>query len=209
VNSYRFWTFILIFLMLVSITPIECRSSETVGSLYVVASEAALLRDNPSPDSGIITRLQNLDKVEYLDSNASGWWKVRSQRTGTVGWMTADLLSPASSASPPAAPAKPVYSYANTPFDLRSIPLYAAAASGSVQLNDPVEKLGFSPEGWTKVRNPRNGSRGWLPTHYLSSDIVCTPPRAYTPKKRFKQRALPSKKKQIEETPAPEKAKPM
>ena len=122
-NSYRFWTFIPIFLMLVSITPIECRSSEAVGSLYVVASEAALLRDNPAPDSGIITRLQNLDKVEYLDSNASGWWKVRSQRTGTVGWMTADLLSPAAPASPPAAPTKPVYFYANTPFDLRIIPL--------------------------------------------------------------------------------------
>jgi hypothetical protein len=198
------------FLMLVSITPIECRSSEAVGSLYVVASEAALLRDNPAPDSGILARLHNLDKVEYLDSNASGWWKVRSQRTGTVGWMTADLLTPASPAAPPAAPAKPVYSYANRPFDLRSIPLYAAAASGSVQLNDPVEKLGSSPEGWSKVRNPRNGSRGWLPTHYLSSDIVCNPPRAYTPKKRFKQRALPGKKKKIEEeAPAPEKAKPM
>jgi hypothetical protein len=195
--------------MLVSIAFFDCRASEAVGSLYVVAGEAALLRDYPSPDSGIISRLQNLDQVEYLDSNAFGWWKVRSLRTGSVGWMTADLLSPASPASPPAAPAKPEYSFANTPFDLRIIPLHSSAVSGSVQLNDPVEKLGTSPEGWTKVRNPRNGSRGWLPTRYLSSSIVCKPPQAYTPKKRFK-RPLPGKKKIREEkTTVPEKARPM
>jgi len=197
------------FFMLVTTTLMESRSSEAAGALYVVAGEAALLRDYPSPDSGIITRLHNLDQVEYLDSNASGWWKVRSMRTGAVGWMTADLLSPAPSASPPAAPAKPVYYYGNTPFDLRIIPLHSAAVSGTVQLNDRLEKLGSSPEGWTKVRNLRDGSRGWLPTRYLSSHIISIYPQAYSPKKRVK-RALPGKKMKIEEkAPAPERAKPM
>ena len=197
-------------LLLGSTAFLECRSSEAVGSLYVVAGEAALLRDYPAPDSGIVTRLHHQDQVEYLDSNASGWWKVRSLRTGTVGWMTADLLSPAVPAAPTAAPAKQVSYYANSPFDLRIIPLFSAAVSGRVKLNDRLEKVGSSPEGWTKVRNVQDGSRGWLPTRYVSSHLIISPPpKAYTPKKRAK-RALPVKKKKgVETAPTPEEAKPM
>ena len=210
VTSHRFWTFMTMILLVGSTAFLECRSSEAVGSLYVVAGEAALLRDYPAPDSGIVTRLHHQDQVEYLDSNASGWWKVRSLRTGTVGWMTADLLSPDVPAAPTAAPGKQVYYYANSPFDLRIIPLFSTAVSGRVKLNDRLEKVGSSPEGWTKVRNVQDGSRGWLPTRYLSSHFISNPPpKAYTPKKRAK-RALPVKKKKgVETAPTPEEAKPM
>lgn len=208
-NCYRFGLLLAMFFVFGTTTFMESRSSQAVGSLYIVAGEAALLRDYPAPDSGIVTRLQNLDEVEYLDSNASGWWKVRSLRTGTVGWMTADLLSPAPSAAPPAAPAQKASYYANTPFDLRVLPLHSSAVTGPVKLNDRLEKLGASPEGWTKVRNPQNGSRGWLPTRYLSSHRVSSPPQRYIPKKRVK-RALPARKKHLEpKAPPAEKARPM
>ena len=195
VTSHRFWTFMTMILLVGSTTFLECRSSEAVGSLYVVAGEAALLRDYPTPDSGIVTRLHHQDQVEYLDSNASGWWKVRSLRTGTVGWMTADLLSPEVPAAPTAAPGKQVYYYANSPFDLRIIPLFSAAVSGRVKLNDRLEKVGSSPEGWTKVRNVQDGSRGWLPTRYLSSHFISNPPEGLYSQKAGQARPLPSRKR--------------
>jgi hypothetical protein len=210
VTSHRFWTFMTMILLLGSTAFLECRSSEAVGSLYVVAGEAALLRDYPAPDSGIVTRLHHQDQVEHLDSNASGWWKVRSLRTGTVGWMTADLLSPTVPAAPTATPGKQVSYYANSPFDLRTIPLFSASVSGRVKLNDRLEKVGSSPEGWTKVKNVQDGSGGWLPTRYLSPHFVSNfPPKAYTPKKRAR-RPLPVKKKKGEATaPTLDEAKPM
>ena len=140
----RFWPLLAIFLVCLVTTGLESRFCEAAGSMYVVEAEAALLRDYPSPDSGILTRLDHSDQVEYLDANASGWWKVRSLRTGVVGWMTSDLLAAAPPKLPLSIPTKTEYSYVNTPsIDLRVIPLHSSATTGTVQLNDRVEKLGF------------------------------------------------------------------
>jgi hypothetical protein len=202
-----------IFLVFLAATWMASRCSEAAGPIYVVEADAALLRDYPSPDSGILTRLHHLDQAEYLDANASGWWKVRSLRTGVVGWMTSDLLAAAAAPKlPPSIQTKAEYYYVNTPgIELRIIPLHSSATTGTVQLNDRVEKLGASPEGWMKVRNPRDGRKGWLPTRYLSAKLVSSPQAAgQTPKKRVK-RAYPAKKKQkIEKTgPVEEIPKPM
>jgi uncharacterized protein YgiM (DUF1202 family) len=209
-SSYRYWPLVAVFLVLASTTCLDARVSEAAGPLYVVAAEVALLRDYPSPDSGILTRLQHLDQVEYVDSNAYGWWKVRSVRTGVVGWMTSDLLSAVAPSPPPSSPTNPEYYYVNTPsLNLRSIPLESSTVTGTVQLNDRLEKLGSSPKGWTKVRNPRNGKTGWLPTRYLSSHIV-TCPQASPSKKRVKRAFSGNKKKEVEkQAPVQEKAKPM
>ncbi len=210
-SPYRFWPLAAMFFVLVTTTFIHFRSSEGASPLYAVAGEAALLRDYPSPDSGILTRLQHLDQVEYMESNGYGWWKVRSLRTGVVGWMTADLLSMVSPSPPPSSPTSAEYYYVNTPgISLRSIPLESSAAAGSVQLNDRLEKLGSSPKGWTKVRNLKDGSKGWIPTRYLSSRPISCLPQASTPKKRIKRAfAVKQKRIPVKEAPIQEKAKPM
>ncbi len=192
----RLWPLLAIFLVCLVTTGLESRFCEAAGSMYVVEAEAALLRDYPSPDSGILTRLDRSDQVEYLDANASGWWKVRSLRTGVVGWMTSDLLAAAPPKLPLSSPAKTEYYYVNTPsIDLRVIPLHSSATTGTVQLNDRVEKLGFSPAGWTKVRNPRNGHKGWLPTRYLSAKLVSSPaPGGATLQKAGQARRSPQEK---------------
>ena len=208
----RLGPLLAIFLVCLVTTGLESRFCEAAGSMYVVEAEAALLRDYPSPDSGILTRLDHSDQVEYLDANASGWWKVRSLRTGVVGWMTSDLLAAAPPKLPLSIPTKTEYYYVNTPsIDLRVIPLHSSATTGTVQLNDRVEKLGSSPAGWTKVRNPRNGHKGWLPTRYLSAKLVSSPAPAAQPHKKRVKRAAPAKKKQkIEKTaPVEEIPKPM
>ncbi len=149
--------------------------------------------------------------MEYVDSNTQGWWKVRSQRTGTTGWMTADLLAAARPAAPPA-PAKTKYSYVNRPtLELKLIPLESSATTGTVKLNDRLEILSASPKGWTKVRNPHNGNKGWLATRFLSPQIVVAAPPAPAHRKHVR-RAGSVKKKKRSEPPSEggeEQAKPM
>ncbi len=180
------------------------------GSMYQVAAESALLRDYPSPDSGIVATLEHSDQVEYVNSNAQGWWQVRSQRTGTTGWMTADLLAAARPAAPPA-PAKTKYAYVNRPsLELKVIPLETSASTGTVKLNDRMEILSTSPKGWTKVLNTHNGNKGWLQTRFLSSQIVTAPP-APAPRKHVRRAGSVKKKKKIEapKEAVEEEAKPM
>lgn len=207
------WPLVAICFVCLATTGMEARLGQAAESLYVVEAEAALLRDQPSPESGILARLQRSDQVEYLDANATGWWKVRSLRTGVVGWMTSDLLTAA--AAPPIPPSSALqgeYYYVNTPTtNLRIIPLHSSANTGTVQLNDRVEKLGASPEGWTKVRNTRDGRKGWLPTRYLSAKLIAAPKAAAPAAKKRVKRAVPVKQKPKIEKPVtvPEIPKPM
>ena len=161
VRSYRLWLLPVICFMVILTLCLKVRLLEAAGPVYVVAAENALLRDNPSPDSAILAEFDDQDQVEFLDNNGYGWWKVRSLRTGVSGWMTADLLTaPAPGQS---AAVSPEYYYVNTAsMELHSLPLYSSDVTGSVKLNDRVEKLGSAPGDWTKVRNPKDGKKGWL-----------------------------------------------
>ena len=209
-QAQTYWRAVAVFLVLAFGS--NYQASAATGPIYQVAAESALLRDYPSPDSGILVKLEHFDQVEYVDSSAHGWWKVRSQRTGVTGWMTADLLR-AVQFSPPPSALKTEYYYVNTPsIDLRVIPLASAATTGTVQLNDRVEKLGAAPSGWTKVKNPRTGKTGWLQTRYLASHPV-TAPQAAAPKKRVSKSCVSKKKKKSatpkEKEAVEEQAKPM
>jgi uncharacterized protein YgiM (DUF1202 family) len=206
--NYKLLPAMVAFLMLLAGIP--CQAGTSTGSVYQVAAESALLRDYPSPNSGILANLNRLDQVEYIDSNAQGWWKVRSLRTGVTGWMTSDLLT-AVRPTPSSASAKIKYFYVNRPsIELRVIPLESSAATGTVQLNDKLEKISEAPNGWTKVRNPRKGNKGWIATRYLSSQIV-TAPQAPVSRKRVKKAYNIKKKKSLEppKETVEEQAKPM
>jgi hypothetical protein len=210
--NYVYWPAAALLLVLWSGVGQPAMAAGTgTGSVYQVAAASALLRDYPSPESSIVATLENLDQVEYIDSNAQGWWKVRSERTGTTGWMTADLLAAARPAAPPT-PAKTKYSYVNRPsLELKVIPLESSASTGNVKFNDRLEILSISPKGWTKVQNPHNGNKGWLPTRYLSAQIVRASPPA-TPRKHVRKAGSVKKKKRVEppkEEGGEEQAKPM
>lgn len=180
------------------------------GSRYQVAAESALLRDFPSPESGILATLEHFDQVEYLDRNARGRWKVQSERTGKTGWSTEDLLAAARPAAP-AAPGRTKYSYVNRPsLELRAIPLQSSASTGTVQLNDTMEILSKSSNGWTKVRALRNGNKGWLPTRFISAQIVTAPSPAAA-RKHVKRAGSVKKKKKMDppKEEGEEEGKPM
>jgi uncharacterized protein YgiM (DUF1202 family) len=116
-------------------------------------------------------------------------------------------------AARPAAPtpAKTKFAYVNRPsLELRAIPLESSASTGTVKFNDRLEIISTSPKGWTKVRNPHNGNKGWLPTRFLASQIVIAPPHAVH--RKHVRRASSVKKKKGVEPPkerVEEQAKPM
>ena len=204
-NSYKYWLITALFLVLTlnMYYPVNAAT----GSIYVVSAESALLRDYPSPDSGILGTLGRYDQVEYVDSSARGWWKVRSCQTGLTGWMTSDLLT-AAKPNPQPALSKSKYYYVNVlSINLKIIPLATSATTGTVQLNDKLEKLGSAPSGWTKVKNPRTGKTGWLQDRYLSSHIVTAPQlQTAAPKKRMSRSGGGKKKKKPERPETPKEA---
>lgn len=108
--------------------------------------------------------------------------------------------------------AAPEYFYLNAArVNLHQLPLFSSPVTGSGQFNDRLAKLGDSPQGWTKVRNLRNGNVGWLPSRYLSRQLVTGPPPAPPrPKKRPQRAVQPAKEPPpAEKAPEPLRPKPM
>lgn len=175
---------------------------------YYVLPHEALLRECPLYDCPVVAVLYRGDKVEFLDSNNVGWWKMRSLRTGAIGWLPADLVTLEPQPYQPVEP--PVYFYvtANS-LPLRVYPLYSSGVVGTVYLNERVEKLGDSPQGWVKVRSLRDGSSGWVPARFLATAPTPYAKPRYTPKKRVKKPAVEEAPAPADKQPEAEKAKPM
>ncbi len=127
-----------------------------------------------------------------------------------IGWLPADLVTLEPQPYQPVEPQVFYYVTANN-LPLRVYPMYSSGVVGSVFLNERVEKLGDSPQGWIKVRSLRDGSAGWVPARYLSPHPTpYAKPRYSPPKKRSRTPAAPSEEKEEPAPKAPEeKAKPM
>lgn len=176
---------------------------------YVLPHEA-LLRECPQYNCPVVAVLYRADKLEYLDSNNAGWWRMRSLRTGAVGWLPADLVTLEPEPYQPAEPTVYYYVVTNS-LPLRVYPMYSSGVVGTVYLNERVEKLGESPQGWVKVRSLRDGSAGWVPARFLAPGPAPYAKPRYTPKKRVKKAPQVDREAPAPEEKAPEaeKAKPM
>ncbi|THH35024.1 SH3 domain-containing protein [Aliishimia ponticola] len=51
------------------------------------------VRGGPGTDFGVVTKMVRGDEVEVLEDNGSGWIRMRSIDTGSVGWVADFLLS--------------------------------------------------------------------------------------------------------------------
>lgn len=49
------------------------------------------MRDGPGTIYPVVARLQIGQKIEVLDTSGTGWLRIRTQATGTVGWVAASL----------------------------------------------------------------------------------------------------------------------
>jgi uncharacterized protein YgiM (DUF1202 family) len=104
------------------------------------------------------------DRVDKLDQDGRGWWRVRAFRSGISGWIPASALS--------IRPGPPYYYVNVNGLALRSGPGTANRILTTLNLNNQVEMLGSGVGGWMQVRDVRTNIIGWVYGRYLESSPV-------------------------------------
>lgn len=74
------------------------------GPPYYVNISSLTLRDQPTPNSRVLTTLHFNEPVEMLGVGASGWAQIRELRTSMVGWVEPRYLSSAPPSYPRSSP---------------------------------------------------------------------------------------------------------
>lgn len=182
---------------------------------YYVGPPEVVLRECPSDTCRVVGRLFRMDQVEQLDVNDFGWWRVRSLRTGLVGWLPGSLLTV--DAGPSYAPPPSSFFFVGiSSLNLRTGPTTSAPVVNVLRFNDEVERIDEAPGGWMKVRNTRDGSVGWVGANYLEVERLPYPRGVSAPKKKkAPSKSVTPKEKEKEKEkeeappPSPAKAKPM
>ena len=166
-------------------------------SSFYVAWTSVYSRDCADYNCRSLELLHRGDRVDKIDQDYRGWWRVRSIKTGITGWVPASAVA--------ASPGPPYFYVAVSSLALRAGPSTGNRILTTLNLNNRVEMLGANTAGWSQVRDLRTSIIGWVASRYLESFPVSYP-RA-VPKKRApatKEKGAPAE----EETPAPAPAKP-
>jgi uncharacterized protein YgiM (DUF1202 family) len=174
--------------------PSDLLSYSPMPATYYVAATTMYLRDCADFNCRALELLTRGDRVEKLDQDNRGWWRVMSFKTRTQGWIPASAVS--------LTPGPPYYYVAINGLNLRTGPSTSNRVLTSLGFNQKVEFLSQSPTGWSEVRDLRTGVIGWVSSHYLE-----TFPVRY-PKAPPKKRKAPAKEKepQPQEKPPTPKA---
>jgi uncharacterized protein YgiM (DUF1202 family) len=172
--------------------PGDLITASPVPSSFYVAWSNVYLRDCSDYNCRALELLYRGDRVEKIDQDYRGWWRVRSIKSGVIGWIPASATS--------ASPGPPYFYVAIQGLNLRAGPSTGSRVLTSLNLNDRVEMLGANGAGWSQVRDLRTNIIGWAASRYLESFPVSYPKAA--PKKR----PAPTKEKAPEEKPAAPKA---
>jgi uncharacterized protein YgiM (DUF1202 family) len=177
--------------------PEQLLSPAPVPPVYYVALNTVYLRDCADYNCRSLELLYRGDRVEKIEQNYLGWWRVKSNKTGNIGWVPASALSPT--------PGPPYYYVNVTSLALRAGPSTGSKILTTLGFNQQVEWLGLGPGGWAQVRDTRTGIIGWAAARYLESFPVSYPKPVYKKPKAGAKKAAP---KEEEEAPAPTPAKP-
>lgn len=163
-GRYPLWCLTLILLILTLVN--ACETPRTGGypvapTYYYVVPPTTYLRDCPGYECGVMGEVYSGDRVIVLDRNNFGWARVQADRTGTIGWLAGDLLSP----SP-----LPATFYVTLPsVYLRDCGDYNCRALELLQRGDRVEKIDQDYRGWWRVTSSRSHRTGWIPAIAVSS----------------------------------------
>jgi uncharacterized protein YgiM (DUF1202 family) len=126
---------------------------------YVVPT-MTYLRDCPGYDCGIVTEAYSGDQVVVLDQNSYGWKRVQLDRTGAVGWISADLLS--------YSPGPASFYVSLSTVYMRGCADYNCSPVELLHRGDRVDRLNQESRGWWRVKSLRTGQTGWIPAAALS-----------------------------------------
>ncbi|MDD2904172.1 MAG: SH3 domain-containing protein, partial [Syntrophales bacterium] len=168
---------------LVSPTPVA-------AAYYYVAVDSLELRECPRPDCPFQKILLKGDRVQKVDANDQGWFRVLVEKDASIGWVPADQVSEKVQKAEVKPPPEKAYSYAAAAtVNLHSLPLFSSRIVKSLPLNAKLEKLAQHGQDWFKVRHPASGAEGWVATKYLKDSPV--PPKKPKLKRRPKRRVKP------------------
>jgi uncharacterized protein YgiM (DUF1202 family) len=158
---------------------------------FYVAAATVYLRECADYNCRALELLYRGDRVEKIDQNNLGWWRVVSSKSRTQGWVPVVAVSPS--------PGPPFYYVAVSSLALRANPSTSSRIITNLGFNSQVEMLGMGPAGWANVREVRTGTIGWVSSYYLETFPVSQARPA--PKRK-----APAKKAAPEEEEAPKRA---
>ena len=149
---------------------------ERPGGDYYLVADMTYLRDAASFGSNVVGQLYKGDQVERLEVGESGWWRVRSGRTGLNGWVAAELFS---STPVPV----PLFLVTHT-VDLRECPKEVCPSLQMLFRGDQVQKVEQNDQGWWRVLAAKSRNLGWLPAKAVAETLVepqakAAPPQYY------------------------------
>jgi uncharacterized protein YgiM (DUF1202 family) len=130
------------------------------------------LRECPQEACPTLQLLYRGDRVQKIEQNSQGWWRVLPANTRILGWVPAaalaDRLPPPPTAQRPGKTSPYAYVVVRQ-LRLRAQPLEKAKVIKHMALNDQVERLEQGPQGWVKVRHVASGAVGWVAGRYLET----------------------------------------
>jgi hypothetical protein len=134
---------------------------------FSVTSAITYLMDSPGYGGNVLGSLYKGDGVERLDVGESSWWQVKLQRSGQVGWVRKELLSPGLVATS--------FYFVNED----TLPLLECPRSDCLRLQllfrgEQVQRIEEGHHGWWRVRVLKGHSLGWVPASALSERIEDT-----------------------------------
>jgi len=154
------WRFIPLLILLLSLAfACAAPTPPSPGGKYYLTAAMTYLRDAAAYDANLVGLLYKGDQVEQLETGRSGWWRVRSGRTGQTGWVAGELFDPTP------APA-PLY-YVIGPVKLRECPQETCPALQQLFRGDQVQKIEANEQGWWRVLAVESRNLGWLPAPAL------------------------------------------
>jgi uncharacterized protein YgiM (DUF1202 family) len=154
--------------------PGDLLSLSPIPPNFYVAYSTVYLRDCADYNCRAVELMNRGDRVEKLDQDYRGWWRVRSYKTGNSGWVPASAVS--------VRPGPPYFYVDVSSLALRAGPSTSSRILTTLSLNSQVEMLGSGVGGWVQVRDVRSGIIGWVAARYLESFPV--PYARSAPKKK-------------------------
>jgi uncharacterized protein YgiM (DUF1202 family) len=159
--------------------PGDLLSLSPMPATFYVAASTVYLRECADYNCRALELLYRGDRIEKLDQNNLGWWRVASLKSRAQGWIPVSAVS--------SSPGPPYFYVAVSSLALRAGPSTSTRVLTTLGLNNQVEMLGMGPGGWANVRDMRTGTIGWVSSYYLETFPVSQArpaPKRKTPSKK-------------------------
>jgi len=153
-------------------------------TLYYVSPDTVPLRECPGEECPPLQLLYRGDKIQPVEKNDQGWWRVLVIKGRGLGWLPEkDLVEHLDLTQPKIAVPK-YYYVAVTRLKLHQQPLNSAKVIKTLEFNSQLLKMAETSLGWLKVRQPSSGAVGWVEIRHLESLPLKFPHRPARPKKK-------------------------